>query len=144
MGTRGGGGQKRGPSPLGLGSHGLCDGVALHEQVQGLGGTAHHGGGQAVGEEVGAGALAEQIDEGFGACCVPACRGRKGKWARHPQGDLFGVSNLFPTEEILSQISPKKKITADVFLPGMSTLTSRATPPGSRELSRTSLSHVPD
>lgn len=81
-GTRGGGEQKCGPSPLGLGSHGLSDGIALHEQVQGLGGTAHHGGGQAVGEEVGAGALAEQIDEGFGACCVPACRERKGKWAR--------------------------------------------------------------
>lgn len=81
-GTRGGGEQKCGPSPLGLGSHGLGDGIALHEQVQGLGGTAHHGGGQAVGEEVGAGALAEQIDEGFGACCVPACRERKGKWAR--------------------------------------------------------------
>lgn len=65
------------PSPLGLGSHGLCNGIALHEEVEGLGRAAHHGGRQAVGEEVRAGALAEQIDEGFGAGCVPTCRWRK-------------------------------------------------------------------
>lgn len=76
--------QRHGPSPLGLGGHGLGDGVALHEQVQGLGGAAHHGGGQAVGEEVRAGALAEQIDEGFGARRVPTCGGREEEWARHP------------------------------------------------------------
>lgn len=73
------------PSPLGLGSHGLGNGIALHEEVQGLGCTAHHGRGQAVGEEVGAGALAEQIDERFGASCVPTCRWKTEKWTRQPR-----------------------------------------------------------
>lgn len=73
------------PSPLGLGSHGLCNGIALQEEVQGLGCTAHHGGGQAVGEEVWAGTLAEQIDEGFRASCIPTCRWRKEKWRRYPR-----------------------------------------------------------
>lgn len=73
------------PSPLGLGSHGLCNGIAVHEEVQGLGRTAHHGGGQAVGEEVRPGALAEEFDEGFGASCVPTCRWRTQKWTRHCQ-----------------------------------------------------------
>lgn len=71
------------PSPLGLGSHGLRNGIALHEQVQGLGCTAHHGGGQAVGEEVWAGTLSEQINEGFGASRVPTCRWMKEKWTRN-------------------------------------------------------------
>lgn len=44
-------------APQGLGRHRLDDGVALHEQVQGLGGTADSSRGQAVGEEVGPGTL---------------------------------------------------------------------------------------
>ena len=59
-----------GTAPLGLGRHIMDDGIALHEQVQGLGGTAGDSRGQAVGEEVGPSALPEQGHQGFRPCCV--------------------------------------------------------------------------
>lgn len=65
------------PSPCGLGSHGLCNGVALHQQIQSLGSTAHHRGRQAVGEEVGARTLAQQVNQFLWAGCVATYRETK-------------------------------------------------------------------
>lgn len=106
------------PSPLGLGSHGLCNGIALHEQIQGFGRTTHHGGGQAVGEQVRAGTLAEQINEGFGASCVPTCRWRKEKWRRHPRVTCSeGGAPIKPTCHLQQEFQYKPSLKKSQLMP---------------------------
>lgn len=49
--------------PHGFGRHALCDLIGGEQQLHGPDGAAHHRRGEGVGEQVGSGALPEQVDE---------------------------------------------------------------------------------
>lgn len=49
--------------PHGFGRHALCNLIRREQQLHSLGGAAHHGRGEGVGEQVGPRALPQQVDE---------------------------------------------------------------------------------